>query len=75
VDRIQNSIGNLAQLEYDINRSIQADSFKLKRIRYKESKYLTFQHIADNCTKWDSEEAEQRRQQQVEKMLHYIYEE
>ncbi len=74
-DTLQNSIGNLAQLEYDINRSIQADPFKLKRIRYKDSKYLTFQRIAAKYTKWDTEEAEHRRVQQVEKMLHYIYDE
>ena len=74
-DTLQNSIGNLGQLETTINRSIQADTFNLKRERYRESKYLTFKRIAANYTKWGQEEAEERRQKEVERMLHYIYEE
>lgn len=74
-ETLQNSIGNLGQLEYDINRSIQAIPFSQKRLRYKDSKYLTFKHIAKNFEKWDQEEAENRRKNEVDRMLKYIYDE
>jgi len=74
-DTLQNSIGNLAQLEYSINRSIQAIPFSQKRIQYKNSNYLTFKRIAANYSKWDTEEAEKRRKEEVEKILNYIYDE
>lgn len=72
---LQNSIGNLGQLEYEINRSIQAIPFSLKCLRYKDSKYLTFKRIAAEHTKWDQDEAKQRREREVTRMLQYIYDE
>ena len=74
-DTLQNSIGNLAFLEYDINRSIQDAVFSIKRKRYQDSKYLAIKRIGKNFTKWGAEEVESRRKEEVERMLHYIYEE
>lgn len=74
-DTLQNSIGNLAQLEFSINRSIQAVPFSQKIIQYKDSNYLTFKRIAANHSKWDTEEVEKRREEEVNKILHYIYDE
>jgi hypothetical protein len=74
-ETLQNSIGNLAFLENDINRSIQDAVFSIKRERYQDSKYLAIKRIGKNYTKWDSEEAETRRKEEVDRMIHYIYEE
>lgn len=73
-ETLQNSIGNLAFLEQEINRSIQDQPFSFKRKRYPESRYKTIRRIAQ-MDKWDAEDAETRRHEEVRRMCQYVYEE
>ncbi|MDD3281638.1 MAG: DUF262 domain-containing HNH endonuclease family protein, partial [Bacteroidales bacterium] len=78
-DILQNSIGNLVLLEYNINREIQDAPFlnsegKNKREEYKKSNYLSVQKISEK-EKWEEDEIKQRRTKEVDKIMKYIYEE
>jgi len=72
-EELQNSIGNLTQLEQSINRSIQDDPFALKRLEYQNSCYQAMREIA-KLEQWNTEEAENRRQEEVNKMMTYLFE-
>ena len=69
---LQNSIGNLTQLEQRINRFIQNKPFSQKRLYYPKSSYLAIRQIA-KLQHWDSEEAESRRIEEVNKMMDYLF--
>lgn len=68
---LQNSIGNLTPLEYDINRSIQNAAFQKKRDHYKGSRFLAIQEISKG-DKWDVEDIKKRRAEETDKIFDYI---
>lgn len=76
-EELQNSIGNLMLLEYDINRSIGAESFYDKvhgvsgRFSYQDSNYATVKKIA-TYSQWNTEEAIQRKEDETKKILNFI---
>lgn len=76
---LQNSIGNLAMLEYDINRSIGSKPFKEKchsSKGYTQSKYMTIKKLAEsNLPEWNERNAHERREVQVGKMYSYLFNE
>ena len=67
-----NSIGNLMVLEYSINRSIGNNGFEKKKESYKKSKFTTVKQLATK-TIWNKQEAEIRRDQEVEKITDFLY--
>jgi uncharacterized protein with ParB-like and HNH nuclease domain len=69
---LQNSIGNLMLLEYDINRSIGSKPFEDKVQSYKNSKYATAKKKSE-FPKWDTEDAEKRRKEEVDKIMKYLF--
>lgn len=71
---LQNSIGNLTQLEYDINRSIQDKPFIEKRKRYIESKYAFIKEIAE-YNEWSIDDIKKRKSQETEAIFNYIMKE
>ena len=68
---LQNSIGNLTQLEYDINRSIQDKPFSEKRLRYPESNYIFIKEIALH-DEWTLDDIKQRKEQETAAIYNYI---
>jgi uncharacterized protein with ParB-like and HNH nuclease domain len=68
---LQNSIGNLTQLEYDINRSIQDKPFSEKRKRYSESSYLFIKEIAMH-DEWTIDDIKKRKEQETFAIYNYI---
>lgn len=68
---LQNSIGNLMLLEYDINRSIQAIPFEEKKKRYKESKFKTTKVISKENS-WGSEQIKKRKEEQVKLIKEFL---
>lgn len=73
---LQNSIGNLILLEYDINRSIQDDTFenkkdKTKKKNYTQSDFPTVNLIC-SCDKWDKQQIEKRKEDLVSKLYEYL---
>ena len=68
---LQNSIGNLTPLEYEINRSIQDKPFSEKREFYKDSKYRTILKIAESEA-WDLDAISKRREEETGKIYDYI---
>ncbi|MGK0448442.1 MAG: hypothetical protein ACJA2M_002237 [Polaribacter sp.] len=79
-DNLQNSIGNLVMLEEVINRSIQHAPFlksdksnKNKKEEFLKSKYSSVIKIAEN-KKWDNEDMEQRKIEETNKILQYLFE-
>ncbi|MCQ2128934.1 MAG: DUF262 domain-containing HNH endonuclease family protein [Bacteroidaceae bacterium] len=71
-DVLQNSIGNLSQLEQSLNRSIQDKPFSEKRKEYPKSCYFAMKEIA-KLNQWNTEEAEARRNKEVLKMTDYLF--
>ena len=71
-DTLQNSIGNLTQLEQSLNRSIQDKVFAQKRLEYEKSCYLLVQDIAQ-LEHWCEKDAESRRNAEVNAMIAYIF--
>ncbi|NMB37938.1 MAG: DUF262 domain-containing protein [Bacteroidales bacterium] len=69
---LQNSIGNLMLLEYDINRSIGSKPFEDKVHSYKNSKYATAKKIS-KFPKWDTEDANKRRKEEIDKIIKYLF--
>ena len=59
-------------LESEINRSIQNKSFEEKRKEYQKSKYFSIQAISSK-EKWTEEEIISRRDDEVSKILEYLY--
>ena len=68
---LQNSIGNLTQLEYDINRSIQDKPFSEKRTRYPESNYVFIKEIAMH-EEWTIDDIKKRKEQETTAIYNYI---
>lgn len=68
---LQNSIGNLTHLEYQINRKIKDKPFKEKREFYKDSKYRTILNVAQE-EKWDLDSITRRREDETNKIYDYI---
>ena len=75
---LQNSIGNLMLLEYDINRSIGCLPFKEKKERsegglcYKDSKYATVKKIR-LYEDWGLQEVLLRRKKEIERISDYLF--
>ena len=77
-DDLQNSIGNLMLLEFDINRSIGSLPFKEKKDRsdgglcYKDSRYASVKKVRlfDN---WGLQEVIQRRKDEIEKITNFLF--
>lgn len=77
---LQNSIGNLAMLEYDINRSIGCKPFLEKchsstgDLDYTHSDFLTIKKMAENnLSEWNEQNAHKRREEEVNKMFNYLF--
>lgn len=68
---LQNSIGNLTQLESDINRSIQDKPFSEKRKRYPESNYILIREIAMH-DEWTIDDIKKRKEQETSAIFNYI---
>lgn len=68
---LQNSIGNLMLLEFDINRSIGKKVFNEKKVEYARSRYATCKRIA-KFDKWDVDEIKERRDEESGKIYEYI---
>lgn len=68
---LQNSIGNLTQLEYDINRSIKEKPFFEKRKRYTESKYAFINEIAMHDD-WTIDDIKERKENETSAIFNYI---
>lgn len=68
---LQNSIGNLMLLEYDINRSIKAKPFDEKKVRYKDSEFLTVLKVSEE-EKWDNDVIEGRKNEQVKQIKDFL---
>lgn len=75
---LQNSIGNLMLLEYDINRSIGAKPFYDKvhgvtgNKSYQDSNYATVKKIA-TYKQWNTNEALQRKEEETKKIMNFIF--
>lgn len=70
-DRLQNSIGNLVLLERNINRSILNKTFSKKKEAYKKSNFASVIKLIEK-NKWEQEEIEERKKQEVEKIIRYL---
>lgn len=77
-EELQNSIGNLMLLEYDINRSIGCLPFNEKKERsdggicYKNSNYATVKKIR-NYSSWGLHEVELRRKEEIKKISDFLF--
>jgi len=77
-ENLQNSIGNLMLLEYDINRSIGCLPFKEKKNRseggkcYKDSEYATVKRIS-LFDDWGLQQVENRHKEEVEKIANFLF--
>lgn len=77
-ENLQNSIGNLMLLEYDINRSIGAKPFYDKvhgvsgNKSYQDSNYATVKKIA-TYKQWNTNEALQRKEEETKKIMNFIF--
>ena len=75
---LQNSIGNLMLLEYDINRSIGCLPFNDKvnrtdgKLCYKDSNYATVKKIM-KYDKWSLEEVSTRRKEEIRKIATFLF--
>lgn len=70
-EELQNSIGNLTPLEYDINRSIQDSRFEEKRIQYDKSEYKTIKDIS-KLNEWNITNIQIRREEETQKIFNYV---
>ncbi len=71
VDRIlQNSIGNLMLLEYDINRSIKDKPFEEKVKRYRNSKYAVVRQMAE-VPRWGKQQIQERLEAEKKAILDF----
>lgn len=69
---ILNGIGNLAMLEFSLNRSISNASFEEKRGGYKNSRYKTIQALL-NVPQWGITECEARRERETTKIMNWLF--
>lgn len=67
-----NGIGNLAMLEYSINRSISNGKFIEKKDAYKKSRYRTIQKL---CTQadWQLPDAQKRCESEAKKLMAWLF--
>ncbi len=73
-DNLQNSIGNLVILEYDLNRSLGKKTYSEKRKEYKKrSQFASVLKIAENHEEWGIVQIEKRREIEIDKILNYIF--
>jgi hypothetical protein len=73
-DNLQNSIGNLVVLEYDLNRSLGKKIYSEKRNEYiKRSQFASVLRIAKNHVEWGEEQIKNRRDVEIVKLLNYIF--
>ena len=76
--KLQNSIGNLMMLEYDINRSIGKIPFSEKKERgkdrkcYQDSIYTTVKEIRENYQEWGIVQIEDRKKKEIEKIASFL---
>ena len=77
-EELQNSIGNLMILEYDINRSIGCLPFCEKKERsdggmcYKDSNYASVKKIR-SYSNWGLHEIEQRRNNEIDRICDFLF--
>ena len=75
---LQNSIGNLVLLEYDINRSIQNIPFEQKvnrsegKLCYRDSKYASIAKIRKN-QQWGITEMQHRLEDEYNRIVSFIW--
>ena len=67
---LQNSIGNLMLLEYNINRSIKDKPFKEKVKHYRDSKYAVAQQMAENVC-WETPQIQERLEEEKRAILEF----
>jgi uncharacterized protein with ParB-like and HNH nuclease domain len=76
-DDLQNSIGNLMLLEYDINRSIGNGTLNEKKEKqnnrrcYTDSNYACVKKIIGN-TSWDIENIKKRKDEEVKRIKYFL---
>ena len=68
---LQNSIGNLMLLEYNINRSIKAMPFDKKKEQYGKSNFLTVKKIMEN-EDWNEKQINERKEAQVDAIKDFL---
>ncbi len=70
---LQNCIGNLVILEYDLNRSIGKNPYSEKRMRYLEdSKIASVKKIAQDNEEWGIDQVTKRRDEQIKILTDYL---
>lgn len=68
-----NRIGNLIVLEYNINRSINnGDYATVKRLRYKDSKFISVKNFSDKNKQWSLAQCLARKEKLVKKLADYL---
>lgn len=73
---LQNSIGNLVLLEYNLNRSLGKEPYTTKRPRYlSESTIASVKKIARENNKWTVDESISRRDSEIQKITDFLYNE
>ena len=77
-NEMQNSIGNLMLLEYDINRSIGNIPFSEKisgrkgRLSYKKSQFATVKKIVAENEVWEINQIQKRKQNEINKIKAFL---
>jgi len=72
--QLQNSIGNLVLLEFDLNRSLGKNPYAIKRPAYiSRSSFCSVKKIAEDHSVWGIKESTDRREIQIQKILSYLY--
>ena len=69
-----NSLGNLMVLESHINRSISNKPYGFKIKKYTDSKYGIVKKQVKDFPEWDLVKAKKRKQEEIEKLYTYIFE-
>lgn len=67
-----NGIGNLAMLEYNINRSISNGTFNEKLSGYKDSKYHSIKELL-SLSDWTLKDCIRRRDKEVNAIMSYLF--
>ena len=68
-----NSIGNLMVLEENINRSISNGVYEVKLQRYPSSSFSIVNKQVSNYPAWDLGMCQKRKQEEVKKLLKYLF--
>jgi hypothetical protein len=67
-----NGLGNLAMLEYSINRSIGNAQFNEKKKEYERSRYRTIQKLCEQAD-WQLPDAQKRCVSETEKLMGWLF--